>query len=133
MKVSTILKQFFVGACVYYTLASVVLLLLNIILDGGNLERMIGLTNFLLLFPFGLALSGAGMIYRHTSMPRWSRLLLHYLITLLAFLFFLWLPSRAATTPTAIMTALFLLSLLYWAIYLIAVLSRKRFQSFREE
>ena len=132
MKISNIFKTILTGACVYYAVASLILLLMKLILDG-DLDGIISVGNFLLLFPFGLAVSGAQFIYRLSPLPRWARMLLHYFISLAAFLLFLWLPSRARVSPSSTPIALFLLSLLYWAVYLLGSLAKKRFHSFREE
>lgn len=132
MKITGIVKTILTGACVYYTAASLILLVVKLILDGDT-GGIISVGNFLLLFPFGLSISVAQFICRLPSLPRWGRMLLHYLISLTAFLLFLWLPSKAQTTPSSTLVALFLLSLLYWALYLLGRLTKKRFHSFREE
>lgn len=132
MKITKIVKTILTGACVYYAAASLILLVAKLILDG-DAGAIISVGNFLLLFPFGLSISVAQLIYRLPSLPRWGRMLLHYLISLTAFLLFLWLPSKAQTSPSSTLVALFLLSLLYWFLYLLGRLTKKRFHSFREE
>ena len=132
MKATVVLKKLLAGACVYYTAISLAVLLAAALL-GGDLEGSVSAVNHLLLFPFGLALSGGGMLLHSRAMRPGVRLLLHYLITLAAFFCFLWLPSRAGATAGAVFAALLGLSLAYWLICLIVILTRRRFRSFKEE
>lgn len=132
MKASVILKKLFTGACVYYTVVSLAVLIASALL-GGDLNGTFTSLNYLLFFPFGLALSGAGILYRNSGLPYWGRLLLHFLITLAAFFCFLWLPSGANSNASTVLTMLLLLSIAYWVICLIVILARKRFRSFKEE
>lgn len=132
MKATVILKKLLTGACFWYTAASVIILTAAMLITGDT-SGSVAAVSHLLLFPFGLALSGAGMVFRCSGLPRWARLLLHFFITLAAFFCFLWLPSGVNINATSVFTALLLLSLAYWLICLIVILTRKRFRSFKEE
>ena len=132
MKISEILKKLFTGACIYYSAASVALILLKLILSGAQ-NSVISVISFLLLFPFGLTVSGAQMVYRRSPLPSWSRLLLHFLMILSAFFLFLWLPAQSHASAGSTLVALFLLTVAYWVVFLIVKLTVKRFHSIKEE
>ena len=132
MKTSNVIKNLLTGACVYYAIASLALILLRLILIGST-NGVISIVSFLCLFPFGLAISGAQMIYRRSSLPAWSRLLLHFLIIFLAFFLFLWLPAQTKASPVNTLIVLFGLALVYWIVFLIVHVTVKRFRSFKEE
>ncbi len=133
MKTSNVIKQLLLGACVYYSVASLLVLCISILIKGSLDAVVIGVGNVLLFFPFGLAMSSAGLLYRHANLSGGTRRLLHFLITLSAFYLFLWLPTRATADFTGHLLALVLITLLYWMIILITHLVKKRFNSLREE
>ena len=133
MKTSTAIKQLLSGACIYYTVASLLVLGISILIKGSLNAVVIGVGNVLLLFPFGVAMSGAQMILQHTKQSNGMRRLWHFLITLTAFYLFLWLPARAKSQFTGHLLALVLITLLYWVVILIAHLIKKRYHSLREE
>ena len=119
------------GTCVWFTLLAVGLMLIRV-LSEGDFDGIIGIPRFLLLLPCGLFLSAAGLVMRHTSLPGWSRLLLHYFLTVLAFFLFLWLPG-GTTSGVRNLLAFAFATLLYAVGYGIVMLTRHRFHSFREE
>ena len=120
MKATVILKKLITGACVYYAAASLIVLV-TAALIRGDLNGTVAALNYLMLFPFGLALSAAGMLVRCGRLPGWGRWLLHFLITLAAFFCFLWLPSNAnAGASSVLMVLLLLIQLGYIRIALIA-------------
>ena len=59
MKISTLIKKLLTGACVYYAVFSMLLIVIGIILKGSISDVAISVVNTLLLFPFGLAMTGA--------------------------------------------------------------------------
>ena len=133
MKFSTLIKQLLTGACVYYAIASLLLLLINILIKGSISEVAISVLNVVLLFPFGLAMSGAQMLLKSPSLPKLAGMLLHFTITLTAFLLFLLLPANPHAKAGYYLIALLLVAILYWIGYAVVTLTKKRFQSFREE
>ena len=73
--------------------------------------------SFLWMFPFGLAMSAAGMLLSNEHLARWVRFLLHHVITLLAIFLFLWLPSNASPTGAEVLVFFALLCVLYWILF----------------
>ena len=133
MKTSAIIKKLLTGACVYYSVFSLILLTVSVLFKGGIENVGIGVLNVLLLFPFAFALSGAEFVRKNTKISGAARLLLHYLILSAAFLLFLWLPSNMTKNLGNGLMMLLIVTVLYWLIFLICRLTVKRFHSFREE
>lgn len=126
-----LLKHLALGTCVWFTLLALALMLIRAIvsgIDGGIIE----ISRFLLLLPCGLFLSGAGMVRRQTTIAGWLRLLLHYLLTTLAFFLFLWLPSGGHTGAKNL-AAIAFFTLGYALVRGLILLVRHRFRSIREE
>ena len=133
MKPSAVLKKLFTVACVYYSVFSLLLLLISAIAAGGTEGKIIGVLNVLLLFPFAFSLSGAEFLRKSSKLSGAVRMLLHYLIFAAAFLLFLWLPSQTNKSILNAFFTLLLITVIYWIVYLICRLTVKRFHSFREE
>ena len=131
MKTLSILKKLFTGACVYFSIFTLALLLINLFLKG-TAEIAIGVLNILLLFPFALSLS-AGALIRGSRLSGALSNFLHYLIFTAAFLLFLWLPSNMTKNLTNGLLIFVLITLGYWLVFLIGRLTVKRFHSFKEE
>lgn len=125
------IKRLFLGTCVNFTLLALSLMLIRAIatgLDGGIIE----ISRFLLLLPCGLFLAGAGTVYRHTALSGWLRLLLHYLLTTLAFFLFLWLPAGGHNGVKNLLAIAFF-TVAYAIVFAGILLTRHRFRSIREE
>ena len=125
------IKRLFLGTCVNFTLLALSLMLIRAIatgLDGGIIE----ISRFLLLLPCGLFLAGAGTVYRHTALSGWLRLLLHYLLTTLAFFLFLWLPAGGHNGVKNLLAIAFF-TVAYAIVFVGILLTRHRFRSIREE
>lgn len=127
----SLIKRLCTGACVYFTLLALALMLIRAIaagLDGGIIE----ISRFLLLFPCGLLLSAAGTVYRHTQLQGWARLLLHYLLTMLAFFLCLWLPAGGHTAAKNLI-AIMLFTVGYALVFAVLLLTRHHYRSIKEE
>lgn len=133
MKTSVVIKRLLVGACVYYSVFSLMLLIINVMINGQVAGSALSVPNVLLLFPFSFSLSGAEFIRKSEKLSGGVRMLLHYLILAAAFLLFLWLPSNTQKTVQSAFLLLFLVSIVYWLICGICRLTVKRFHSFEEE
>ena len=133
MKTSVVIKRLFIGACVYYSIFSLLLLLINVIINGKVAGSVLSVPNILLLFPFSFSLSGAEFIRKSDKLSGGIRVLLHYLILAAAFLLFLWFPSNAQKTLQSAFLLLFLESVVYWIVFAICHLTVKRYHSFKEE
>ena len=133
MKTSVVIKRLFIGACVYYSIFSLLLLLINVIINGKVAGSVLSVPNILLLFPFSFSVSGAEFIRKSDKLSGGIRVLLHYLILAAAFLLFLWFPSNAQKTIQSAFLLLFLESVVYWIVFAICHLTVKRYHSFKEE
>ena len=131
MKKSLILKKLLTGACVYFTVCTVLLLIINLLLKDSA-EIAIGVLNILLLFPFALSLS-AGSLIRESKLSGVLRAVLHYFVFTAAFMLFLWLPSRMTKSLTNVLIMLVLITVGYWLVFLVSRFTVHRFHSFKEE
>ena len=84
------------------------------------------------MFPFGLSMSGAGMIYRG-KLPRWSRILSHYLISIISFLLFMLLPAGSLSSGVYVLLMLVLLTVIYWILFAIVHIFQVRWKRVMEE
>ncbi len=132
MKKTTLVKKWLTDTCIWFTVITLILMIIPVIL-GSSLESKPYVKQFLFILPFSLSFSAAQMLLRAKPLSSSAKRVLHYLITLLAFYLFLWLPAKSISGFTAVLIALFLLSILYWLIFLIVFLTKKRFRSFTEE
>ena len=133
MKASVTLNRLFTTASVYFSITTLTLLIINVIMTGGAEGRIIGVWNILLLYPFALAWSGAELIRQNQRLSVGGRTILHYLIVVAAFLLFLWLPSNTTKSASGAFLMFFLVTVCYWVIYLICRFTAKRIQSIKEE
>ena len=132
MKLFAKIKQWFVGGCVWYVVISLIFLAIDLILSNTNATHVISSTSFLLIFPFGLSMSGAGMLYK-SKLPRWSRILLHYLISVVSFLLFMLLPAGSASTGVYVLLMLVLLTVIYWILFALVHIFSARWKRVVEE
>lgn len=132
MKTFSKIKQWLVGGCVWYAIISLVFLMIDLIISERNAAHVVSATSFLLIFPFGLSLSGAGMLYR-SKLPRWSRILSHYLISVIAFLLFMLLPAGSVSSGVFVLLMLVLLSVIYWILFALVHIFAARWKRVVEE
>ena len=131
MKTFAKIKQWFTGGCVWYAIISVIFLIIDLALSK-DATHVISSTSFLLIFPFGLSMSGAGMIYK-SKLPRWSRILLHYTISVVSFLIFMLLPAGSASTGVYVLLMLVLLTVIYWILFALVHIFATRWKRVVEE
>ncbi len=124
-------KRWLLGTSAWYTAVS--LCFLTIELFAGGDSYAISATSFALLIPFGGCMSAAGMLYGSTSIPRWGRILSHYLITVIGFALFLVLPSQSVFNPVFLLLLLTLLTVLYWILFALVHIFRGRWKKIMEE
>ena len=132
MKTFSKIKQWFVGGCVWYAIVSLIFLIIDIALSNTDATHVISSTSFLLIFPFGLSMSGAGMLYR-SKLPRWSRILSHYVISVVSFLLFMLLPAGSASSGVYVLLMLVLLTVIYWILFALVHIFAKRWRRVVEE
>ena len=132
MKTFTKIKQWLVGGCVWYAIVSLIFLIIDIALSNTDAMHVISSTSFLLIFPFGLSMSGAGMLYR-SKLPRWSRILLHYIISVVSFLLFMLLPAGSVSSGVYVLLMLVLLTVIYWILVALVHIFSARWKRVVEE
>ena len=116
MKTFKKIKQWFTGGCVWYAIISLIFLIIDLVISQKDATHVISSTSFLLIFPFGLAMSGAGMLYK-SKLPRWSRILSHYVISIVSFLLFMLLPAGSLSSGVYVLLMLVLLTVIYWILF----------------
>jgi hypothetical protein len=132
MKTFSKIKQWLVGGCVWYAVISLIFLIIDIALSNTKATHVISSTSFLLIFPFGLSMSGAGMLYR-SKLPRWSRILSHYIISIVSFLLFMLLPAGSTSSGVYVLLMLVLLTVIYWILFALVHIFAKRWKRVIEE
>lgn len=127
---SDYLITFWCGTAGWFTVLSLVVLLLGIIIGSENANSTVEIRRFLFLLPCACGLSAARMIRRADFHPV-LRHLLHYLITLLSLFLFLWLPISGDKPFSYSLFALLLITVLYVPVrvifyYLTLLFDKKR-------
>ncbi len=132
MKTFKKIKQWFTGGCVWYAIISLIFLIIDLVISQKDATHVISSTSFLLIFPFGLAMSGAGMLYK-SKLPRWSRILSHYVISIVSFLLFMLLPAGSTSSGVYVLLMLVLLSVIYWILFALVHIFAARWKRVVEE
>ena len=132
MKTFSKIKQWLVSGCVWYAVISLIFLIIDIALSNTKATHVISSTSFLLIFPFGLSMSGAGMLYR-SKLPRWSRSLSHYIISVVSFLLFMLLPAGSTSSGVYVLLMLVLLTVIYWILFALVHIFSARWKRVIEE
>lgn len=123
MKLRIFLKKLFTNTCVYFTLVSVVMILLGL-LDQSSASGIGFNTSALLFIPFAILMALAQELLCAKKLSRAARYFGHFAITLAAIIALF--ATKASFTSTNLIILLALLSVLYWLIFGIVVLIRKR-------
>lgn len=108
--------------CVYFTVLSLLIILVNLLMTEGAASKGISPVAFLLFFPCGLCMSAGGLLLHSNTIPRWGRYLLHYVISVLAIFLMLYLPVSTNSNPMNKLLMFILLSVVYWALFGIVML-----------
>jgi hypothetical protein len=117
MKSDNILKPLLRGSCVWFTAISLAMLIFGMLFSKN--ADYVATVSFLLFYPCAICLSAAGMICKNEKIGKGLRRLLHYLITILAFVLFIWLPSGATASFPFVLLLLCLITAVYWLIALV--------------
>ena len=93
MNTKDYVKKIALGTCVYYTAATFLVLFLyfalNLDLSGGMQALAL-----IAILPFAFCFSAANTLYRHATLPRWLRVIVHYALTVGGAFLFLYLPNK---------------------------------------
>ena len=123
-----IFKQWLTIGCIIFTVLAVAIILLNMAM-GVTTQSTV---NLILFLPCAFALSAAEVLFRSERLPRWIRMLSHYLIYTLSCFLLLYLP-RASKQPMINVAIFVFFSLIYWAVFGLIVLIRSRVRKLLEE
>ena len=115
MKAKDYIKHIALWSCVYYTAATFFILFLYLILNR-DLSTGVPATALIFILPFALSFAGANTVYRHTSLPKWLRVLIHYILAVGGAFCFLYLPSK---DPQQEASSAFLLFVIFSVIYIL--------------
>ncbi|MBQ9774009.1 MAG: hypothetical protein IJW30_05035 [Clostridia bacterium] len=129
-----LLKKWLRSACVWYAVVSLLMLCIGVAVGSGS--SVLSTKSYLMMFPFGLCMSAAGMLYRSAKIDRWLRILAHYAISIVAFLLFLLLPNENPAVPfkaSFVLIMIVLLSVVYWLLFLFVHIFRKRLSKLLED
>ena len=131
MKIWNLIKKILKSTCVYFTLISLLFLLLSL----ADSKGASGGFNFSALFflPFGLAMALGQELICVKKLSAGIRYLSHYAITLLAIFCFLFLPSGNMPSGSTMLILFALLTVLYWIAFGIVALMRRRIKKLMEE
>lgn len=124
------LKTWLTGACVSFTVITLVFATLNLMLSSDAKDASILSVPLWSTIPCALFMSAAGMLRKSNLAARWIRILSHYIINVLSVFILLYLPVAAEGSTRLVM--FFLLTLLYWIIFGICALIRSRLRILQE-
>lgn len=108
----TFFKSWLHRTTVWFTVLSVATLLFGLLFLPE--QDHVTALSFLLFFPFSLAASAAGLLFRAKGLSAVWRYLLHYLIFLSALLIFVLLPSGALASPSFAAVSILLFTISWW-------------------
>ena len=108
----TLVKTWLHRGTVWFTVLSISTLLFGLLFLPE--QDHVTALSFLLLFPFSLAASAAGLLFRSKSLRAVWRYLLHYLILLASLLVFVLLPSGALSSSSFVIVLLLLFTVAWW-------------------
>lgn len=117
MKSTDYIKKILLGSCVYYTAATFFILFLYFALNR-DLSGGVQTLALIAILPFALCFSSANVIYRHTPLDKWIRVVLHYVLTVGGAFLFLYLPNK---DPQQSGSQALLLFLVFTVIYVIVM------------
>lgn len=107
-----LLKSWLNRASVWFTALALATLLFGLLFLPE--QSQVSPRSFLLLFPFSLSASAAGLFWKRTSLPAVPKFLLHYIILLASSFLFIILPSGVPlSAPFLIVTAI-LFTVFWW-------------------
>lgn len=127
------LRSILIGAACTYT---VIVLFLCFILTGiaDGTSGVIAPMNFLFVFPFSLCFSVANYLHRGLKLGGFAKFILHFLLTVGGFFFFLYLPAFSGKDSSSSFLVLLVIAILYLTVYGVMLLFRKRWnREFRDK
>ena len=125
-------KKWLTDGCVWFSVFALAFLFFNLMLSGTEDAQSISPSAFLRIFPCGLCFSLAGMLRHNEKLPLWSRVILHYIIDVLAVFLLLYLPTAIQQAATRLLMFV-LISVIYWIIVGTVALVRSRVRKLMEE
>lgn len=132
MKFFQALGRWLTGMCVYFTVLAVPFTLIGLLISSDP-NKTIALGSYMLFLPAAACISGAGVLLTSQSVPRWLRILGHYVITVLSVILFVWLPSNPIARGSTAIILFLAFTALYWLIFGLVHLIRGRVKRLLEE
>ncbi len=129
-----LLKSWFCGGLLWYAVISLLWLVAGSATGVG--DKFLNVRAFLMMFPFGLCMSAAGILFSSPKIRRWLRMLGHYVITIVSFMLFILLPNQNAAAPfkaSFVMILIVLLTLIYWFLFLCVHIFKTKIKQLFEE
>lgn len=109
-------KKWIRNGLLWYAVLSLAILTAGVAVNSGN--SILYAKSYLLLLPFGLCMSAADLLFKDTKISRWLCAFLHFAITLVAFLLFIFLPNATNKQPVKILGAVLIAAIVYWLLFL---------------
>lgn len=124
---SAVLLAVFRKACVCYTVILLFLCLILTAVSEGTAAAVSPL-NFLLVFPFAVCFASANYIDKKTRLSGFIKFLLHFILTVGGFFFFLLLPISYGNSESNSFLLLCFFAVCYLIVYGTILLFRKRWK-----
>lgn len=121
MNAKDYVKKIALGSCVYYTAATFLVLFLYFALNLDLSDGMQALA-LIAILPFSICFACANTLYRHTTLPKWLRVIIHYVLTVGGAFVFLYLPNKDPQQSAKQALLLFLVFSVLYAVIMGAVL-----------
>ena len=101
------------SACTIYTVITVLLLCLKLLISGYEEDVIIEPTRFLLVLPFSIFAAFGFTFMKYEKAPKWARVICQYFCLVVGFFLFMYLPGAGSASDGDQLVALFLFTLLY--------------------
>lgn len=100
MSTKEYLKKICSHTGIYFTISTLLLILFHIIVNN-DLTRGVHPGSQALLLPFSFLFATANILFRHSTVKAWARVVLHYTLTVVGTFCCLYLPNRADNTTAS--------------------------------
>ena len=126
-------KKIALGTCVYYTVATFLILFLYFVINV-DLSAGVNPVALITILPFAFMFSVANVIYRHTELKFVPRMLLHYVLTVGGAFTCLYLPNKSPEQKTAGAILLFLIfTVIYFLIMGVIWIAQARVKTVKRD
>ena len=118
----SLLRRFLNSSCRIFTLSALLLCLIQLATSTGDstVETLISPFNFMMIFPFSLFLSCAGLVRREAKLSPFAAIFAHFALTTLGTCLCLFLPAGVFTSSRTTLVITFVYLIIYIAAMLIS-------------